>query len=196
MERTLGPGSNRFLARNVTSFSANMPAFAGFPPDLDLVTTTKATKEIQAATLFLSTFATQEISKYMMRNAHTVKMMGAVYSRMMEMRESLEARQTEDDTFNENLLVPMEDVLFFFITLEEAASGAMDTAIDNQTLMCIAVSRRLEEKAIGAPTVRQKQVGKKAKEDFLSSETLHLIEAAATLSEGLSWVAECHHSQK
>jgi hypothetical protein len=36
--------------------------FAGFPPDLDLVTVTKALKEVQATKLSLSTFATQEVA--------------------------------------------------------------------------------------------------------------------------------------
>jgi hypothetical protein len=34
------------------------------------------------------------------------------------------------------------------------------------------------------------ETGKKAREDFLSAETLSLIEAAATRSEDLSWAAE------
>ena len=124
----------------------------------------------------------------MARNAHTVKMTGTVYSRIIEMREELEARRAEDDSFKEDLLVPLEDILSFLSTLEEAASGAMDIAIDNQTLMRTAVSRRLEE-AIGVAHLRP-EAGKKAREDFLSSETLSLIEAAATRSEDLSWAAE------
>ncbi len=161
--------------------------FAGFPPDLDLVTAIKALKEAQATKLSLSTFATC-VAKYMARNAHTVKMTGTVYSRIIEMREELEARRAEDDSFKEDLLVPMEDILGFLSTLEEAASGAMDIAIDNQSLMRTAVSRRLEE-AIGVAHLRP-ETGKKAREDFLSSETLSLIEAAATRSEDLSWAVE------
>ena len=84
----------------------------------------------------------------MSRNAHTVKMTGTVYSRIVEMREELENRRAEDDSFKEDLLIPMDDILEFLTTLEEAASGAMDIAIDNQTLMRTAVSKRLEE-AIG-----------------------------------------------
>ncbi len=61
----------------------------------------------------LSTFATQEVSKYMMRNAHMVKMTGTVYSRIVEMREELETRRAEDDSFKEDLLIPMEDILEF-----------------------------------------------------------------------------------
>jgi hypothetical protein len=105
--------------------------FAGYPPDLDLVTATKAIKEVQAAKISLSTFATQEVSKYMVRNAHTVKMTGTVYSRIVEMREELENCRAEDDSFKEDLLIPMDDILEFLATLEEAASGAMDIAIDN-----------------------------------------------------------------
>ncbi len=112
-----------------------------------------------------------------MRNAHTVKMTGTVYSRITEMRE-LEARRAEDDSFKEDFLVPMEDILTFLSTLEEAASGAMDIAIDNQTLMRTAVSRCLEE-AIGVAHLRP-ETGKTAREDFLSSEIPSLIEAAAT----------------
>ena len=124
----------------------------------------------------------------MARNAHTVKMTGTVYSRIIEMREELESRQAEDDSFKEDLLVPMEDILEFLPTLEESASGAMDIAIDNQILMRTAVSKRLEE-AIGVAHLRP-ETGKKAREDFLSTETLALIEAAATRSEDLSWAAE------
>ena len=43
--------------------------------------------------------------------------------------------------------------------------------------------------AIGVAHLRP-EAGKKAREDFLSSETLSLIEAAATRSEDLSWAAE------
>ena len=102
--------------------------------------------------------------------------------------EELESRRAEDDSFKEDLLVPMEDILAFLSTLEDAALGAMDIAIDNQTLMRIAVSRRLEE-AIGVSHLRP-EVGKKSREDFLSADTLSLIEAAATRSEDLSWAAE------
>ncbi len=123
-----------------------------------------------------------------MRNAHTIKMTGTVYSRVLEMREELKSRRAEDDSFKEDLLVPMEDVLSFLATLEEAASGAMDIAIDNQSLMRTAVSKRLEE-AIGVAHLRP-EAGKKAREDFLRTETLALIEAAATRSEDLSWAAE------
>jgi hypothetical protein len=84
--------------------------FAGFSPDLDLVTATKALKEVQAAKISLSTFATQEVSKYMIRNAQTVKMTGTVYSRIVEMREELENRRAEDDSFKEDLLIPMDDI--------------------------------------------------------------------------------------
>jgi hypothetical protein len=124
----------------------------------------------------------------MMRNAHTIKMTGTVYSRVLEMREELESRRAEDDSFKEDLLVPMEDVLSFLATLEEAASGTMGIAIANQSLMRTAVPRRLEE-AIGVAHLRP-ETGKKAREDFLSAETLSLIEAAATRSEDLSWAAE------
>jgi hypothetical protein len=196
--RKLGQGSDgsyswariKALPRNERNFilRTHSGTFSGFPPDLDLVTATKALKEVQSAKISLSTFATQEVAKYMMRNAHTVKMTGTVYSRIIEMREDLEARRAEDDSYKEDLLVPMEDILDFLATLEDAASGAMDIAIDNQTLMRTAVSRRLEE-AIGVAHLRP-ETGKKAREDFLSAETLSLIEAAATRSEDLSWAAE------
>ncbi len=91
--------------------------FAGFPPDVDLVTATKALKEVQSAKISLSTFATQEVSKYMIRNVHTVKMTGTVYSRIVEMREELENRRAEDDSFKEDLLIPMDDILEFLTTL-------------------------------------------------------------------------------
>jgi hypothetical protein len=63
----------------------------------------------------------------------------------------------------------------------------MDIAIDNQTLMRTAVSKRLEE-AIGVAHLRP-ETGRKAREDFLSAE-LALIESAATRSEDLSWATE------
>jgi hypothetical protein len=124
----------------------------------------------------------------MARNAHTVKMTGTVYSRIIEMRVELESRRSEDDRFKEDLLVPTDVILEFLSTLEESASGAMEIAIDNQTLMRTAVSKRLEE-AIGVAHLRP-ETGKKAREDFQSTETLSLIEAAATHSEDLSWAAE------
>jgi hypothetical protein len=88
----------------------------------------------------LSTFAAQEVAKYMVRNSHAIKMTGTIYSRILEMRKELKARRAENDSFKEDLLVPMEDILSFLATLEEAASGAMDINIDNQTLMRLAVS--------------------------------------------------------
>ena len=54
--------------------------------------------------------------------------------------------------------------------------------------MRTAVSKRLEE-AIGVAHLRP-ETGRKAREDFLSAETLSLIEAAATRSEDLSWATE------
>jgi hypothetical protein len=92
--------------------------------------------------------------------------------------EELEARRAEDDSFKEDLLVPMESIVEFLSTLEDAASGAMDIAIDRQTLMRTAVSKRLEE-AIGVAHLRP-EMSKKAREDFLS----------ATRSEDLTWVGE------
>ena len=98
--RKLGQGSDgsyswariKALPRNERNFILRTHAgtFSGFPPDLDLVTATKALKEIQSAKISLSTFATQEFAKYMMRNAHAVKMTGTVCSRIIEMREGLE----------------------------------------------------------------------------------------------------------
>ncbi len=138
MLRKLGRGSDgscswariKPLPRHERNFTLRTHAgtFAGFPPDLDLVTATKALKEIQAAKLSLSTFATQRWPSIW---------------RIIEMRGELESRRAEDASFKEGLLVPMEDILEFLSTLEEAASGAMDIAIDSQTLMRTAVSRRL-----------------------------------------------------
>ncbi len=54
--------------------------------------------------------------------------------------------------------------------------------------MRTAVSKRLEE-AIGVAHLRP-ETGRKAREDFLSTETLALIEAAAARSEDLSWATE------
>ncbi len=70
--RKLGQGTDgsyswariKSLPRHERNFILRTHAgtFAGFPPDLDLVTATKALKEVQAAKLSLSTFATQEVA--------------------------------------------------------------------------------------------------------------------------------------
>ena len=63
--------------------------FATFPPDLDLLASTKALKLVQEAKLTLPNFATQEVAKYMSRNAGTIRMCGTVLSRVRELRTDL-----------------------------------------------------------------------------------------------------------
>jgi hypothetical protein len=76
----------------------------------------------------------------------------------------------------------------FLSLIESAAEGAMDLAIDSQTFMRLAVSRRIET-ALGVAHLQQDPT-KNPKEDFMSPKTLTLIEDAAKVREDLTWAME------
>ena len=63
--------------------------FRTFPPDLDMLASTKALKLVQDAKVTLPNFATQEVAKFMTRNTGTIKMCGTVLSRVREMKADL-----------------------------------------------------------------------------------------------------------
>jgi len=63
--------------------------FATFPPDLDMLASTKALKLVQDAKVTLPNFATQEVAKFMSRNTGTIKMCGTVLSRVRKMKADL-----------------------------------------------------------------------------------------------------------
>jgi hypothetical protein len=88
----------------------------------------------------------------MSRNTGTIKMCGTVLSRVREMKAdvtSVSPHLSEDDEDEASLSqvpqsIPTIDLLEFLTTLASAADGAMDLAIDTQTLMRLSVSRRIE----------------------------------------------------
>jgi hypothetical protein len=63
--------------------------FTTFPPDLGMLVSTKALKLVQDAKATLTNFATQEVAKFMTRNSGTIKICGAVLSRLREMKTDL-----------------------------------------------------------------------------------------------------------
>jgi hypothetical protein len=135
--------------------------FKTFPPDLNLLASTKALKLVQEAKLTLPNFATQEVAKYMARNAGTIRMCGAVFSRVRELQTDLTPGSepgNDGDSDAESLdvptSVPSHVLLEFLHTLETTAAGAMDLAIDTQTLMRLSVSRRIET-ALGVAHLHQ-----------------------------------------
>ena len=170
--------------------------FATFPPDLDMLASTKALKLVQDAKVTLPNFATQEVAKFMSRNTGTIKMCGTVLSRVREMKADLSyvaPSPDEDDEEDAALThvpqsVPTADLLEFLTTLEFAADGAMDLAIDTHTLMRLSVSRRIET-ALGVAHLHQDPM-KHPKEDFMSPKTLTVIEEAAKMREDLTWAME------
>ena len=172
--------------------------FATFPPDLDLLASTKALKLVQEAKLTLPNFATQEVAKYMSRNAGTIRMCGTVLSRVRELHTDLtpgfEPGEDRDSDAEMDVptSVPSQVLLEFLHTLEAAAAGAMDLAIDTQTLMRLSVSRRIET-ALGVAHLHQ-DPSKIPKEDFMSPKTLTLIEEAAKMREDLTWAMEAQKS--
>jgi hypothetical protein len=64
--------------------------FNAFPPDLDMLASTKALKLVQEAKVSLPHFATHELVKFMSRNSGTIKMWGTVLSRIKEMRVDIQ----------------------------------------------------------------------------------------------------------
>ena len=170
--------------------------FKNFPPDLDMLASTKALKLVQDAKVTLPNFATQEVAKFMARNTSTIKMCGTVLSRVRELKSDLNA-PLEEDGDDEDAEVPSTrlpssvpvDVLLEFLTvLESAAEGSFDLAIDCQTMMRLSVSRRIES-ALGVAHLQQDPT-KRPKEDFISPKTLTLIEDAAKMREDLTWSME------
>ncbi len=125
--------------------------FTTSPPDLDMLASTKALKLVQDAKVILPNFVTQEVAKFMTRNAGTIKMCGTVLSRVREMKSDLtqhaEGSDEDDDEMESHGLphtIPTPMLLEFLSVLELAAEGAMDLSFDTQTLMQLSVSRRIE----------------------------------------------------
>ena len=120
-------------------------------------------------------------------------MCGTVLSRVREMKSDLTCvppHLGEDDEDEASLThvpqsIPTADLLEFLTTLELAADGAIDLAIDTQTLMRLSVSRRIET-ALGVAHLHQ-DPNKHPKEDFMSPKTLTAIEEAAKMREDLTW---------
>ncbi len=177
--------------------------FATFPPDLDMLASTKSLKLVQDAKVALPHFATQEVAKFMSRNTGTIKMCGTVLSRVREMKANLTSvsphlgEDDEDEASITNVpqFIPTVDLLEFLTTLEFEADGAVDLAIDTQTLMRLSVSRRIET-ALGVAHLHQDPT-KHPKEDFMSPKTLTVIEEAAKMREDLTWAMhgskeDCH----
>jgi uncharacterized membrane protein YgcG len=101
------------------------------------------------------------------------------------MRQDLEQVVTgnaEEDT------VPLSDVIQFLEVLESACDGTLSMAVDTQTHMRLAVSRRIET-ALGVAHLRQDPF-KREKEDFIDPKTYSLIEEAATKKENLAWALD------
>ena len=169
--------------------------FTTFPPDLDMLASTKALKLVQDAKVTLPNFATQEVAKFMARNAGTIKMCGTVLSRVREMKADLThpagGSDDDDDEMNSPGLpptVPTAILIDFLSVVEAAAEGAMDLSIDTHTLMRLSVSRRIET-ALGVAHLHQDPT-KHPKEDFMSPKTLSIIEDAAKIREDLTWAME------
>ena len=72
--------------------------------------------------------------------------------------------------------------------LEGACDGTLSLAVDTQTHMRLAVSRRIES-ALGVAHLRQDPF-KREKEDFIDPKTYTLIEDAATKKENLAWALD------
>ena len=171
--------------------------FNAFPPDLDMLASTKALKLVQEAKVSLPHFATHEVAQFMSRNTGTIKMCGTVLSRIKEMRGDVQTPVhdgSDDDASSTGSTpalpssVPLDMLEEFLAILESAAEGAMDLAIDTQTFMRLAVSRRIET-ALGVAHLQQDPT-KHPKEDFMSPKTLTLIEDAAKVREDLTWAME------
>ena len=170
--------------------------FKTFPPDLDMLASTKALKLVQEAKVTLPNFATQEVAKFMTRNTGTIKMCGTVLSRVRELKTDLAAPPEEDGEDEDDEVpytrppasIPTEVLLEFLTVLEAAAEGSLDLAIDCHTLMRMSVSRRIES-ALGVAHLQQDPT-KRPREDFISPKTLTLIEDAAKMREDLTWAME------
>lgn len=156
--------------------------FTSFPPELDMMETTKMRAEVKKASLTLSEFAAKEVSRYMQRNALTIKMSGTALSRVVEMRRRLSDCITGTDDED---VVPIADVLNFLEVIEGTTNGTLELAVDTQTHLRLAVSRRIET-ALGVGHLRKDPL-KTEKEDFLPPDTYQIIADAAQKKEDLSW---------
>ena len=156
--------------------------FSLFPPELDMLETTKMRSEVKKANLTLLEFASKEVSRYMQRNALTIKMAGTALSRVVEMRRQLSECVVSVDDED---VVPISDVLNFLEVLEGTTNGTMELAVDTQIHLRLAVSRRIET-ALGVGHLRKDPL-KKVKEDFLPPDTYEIIADAAQKKEDLSW---------
>ena len=156
--------------------------FSLFPPELDMLETTKMRSEVKKANLTLLEFASKEVSRYMQRNSLTIKMAGTALSRVVEMRRRLSECVVSVDDED---VVPIADVLNFLEVLEGTTNCTMELAVDTQTHLRLAVSRRIET-ALGVGHLRKDPL-KKAKEDFLPPDTYEIIADAAQKKEDLSW---------
>ena len=156
--------------------------FTSFPPELDMMETTKMRAEVKKASFTLSEFASKEVSRYMQRNALTIKMSGTALSRVVEMRRRLSdcIAGTDDED-----VVPIADVLNFLEVIEGTTNGTLELAVDTQTHLRLAVSRRIET-ALGVGHLRKDPL-KTEKEDFLPPDTCQIIADAAQKKEDLSW---------
>jgi hypothetical protein len=170
--------------------------FTTFPPDLDMLASTKALKLVQDAKVTLPNFVAQEVAKFMARNTGAIKMCGTVLSRIRELKSDLTANPnySENDE-NEGgtsphppTSVPTEELLEFLSVLDSATEGAMDLAIDCHTLMRLFVSHRIES-ALGGSHLYHYPM-KRPKEYFISPKTPTLIEDAAKMREDLTWAME------
>ena len=176
------PLSKKDRARMVREHGGS---FSDFPPDLDLIESTKNRKDVQKVQISLQKFAQDEVSRYMKRNGHTIKMCATVHSRIVEMRRAMEFSLTEDPSQD---VVPSSDVLEFLRVVDGVSSTALQLAVDTQTHLRLAVSSKIE-KAMGVAHLRQDPL-KKKKEDFIAPDTYRLIEEAAVKKQNLQWAQE------
>jgi hypothetical protein len=144
--------------------------FSLFPPELDMLETTKMRSEVKKANLTLLEFASKEVSRYMQRNSLTIKMAGTALSRVVEMRRRLSECVVSVDDED---VVPIADVLNFLEVLEGTTNCTMELAVDTQIHLRLAVSRRIET-ALGVGHLRKDPL-KKAKEDFLPPDTYEIL---------------------
>ena len=156
-----------------------------FPPELDLIESTRTRKDVQNTKLTLQQFAQENVSKFMIRNEQTVRMCGTTYSRVFEMRRKVEEQITEDRENEDQTLIPAEDIVSFLKVVEGSSSTSLQLAVDTQTHMRLAVSSKVE-KAMGVAHLRQDPF-KRKKEDFISPDTYKLIEEAAKRKQNLTW---------
>ena len=118
-----------------------------FPPDLDLIESTKNRKDVQKVQLSLQKFAQGEVSRYMMRNGYTIKMCATVHSRIVEMRKAMEFSLDEDPDQD---TVPSSDVLEFL----KVVDGVPVQPFSWLLILRHTLFSRLIEKAMGVARLR------------------------------------------